>query len=218
MLQHFNVTRTARFATWGEYTEKTTQIWVVIHGYGQLAEYFIRKFHFLNPETHFVIAPEALSRHYLKGFEGKVGAVWMTREDREAEISDYLGYLNGLFSHLSQKYHFETNKNLGYNLLAFSQGCSTAWRWIAQAKENLGVSFQKYVMNAGDFPKDVDFKTFYQKNLDTKLYYLYGKQDELIPQINFEQSLELYKDFLTKILPFEGIHELYIPFLKEIME
>ncbi len=217
MLHNIKVSRTARYATWGEYNENTQQVWFVIHGYGQLAEFFVKKFHFLNPKTHFVIAPEALSRHYLDGFTGKVGAVWMTREDRDAEIEDYLAYLNQLFVSLSEKYRFSTQKNLQFNLLAFSQGCSTGWRWIVQAKENLGISFQKYILNAGDFPKDVDMIAFHAQNPDTKLYYLYGNEDELIPQIHFQEGIELHKNILTNVMIFEGKHELHQPFLMELM-
>ena len=36
------------------------------------------------------MAPEGLSRFYLEGFSGKVGATWMTREDRLNDIDNYL--------------------------------------------------------------------------------------------------------------------------------
>jgi hypothetical protein len=46
------------------------------------------------------VAPEGLSRFYFEGgFHGpgsKVGATWMTREDRLAKIEDYVGYLDAL--------------------------------------------------------------------------------------------------------------------------
>ncbi|NJL13531.1 MAG: hypothetical protein HC913_11350 [Microscillaceae bacterium] len=94
---YLSVQKTARFATLHELTDQTRHIWFVCHGYGQLAPYFIQKFAVLPPESHFVVAPEALSRFYMDGFSGKVGATWMTREDRELEIKDYLAYLNQVY-------------------------------------------------------------------------------------------------------------------------
>ncbi|MEZ4763957.1 MAG: hypothetical protein R3C26_12480 [Calditrichia bacterium] len=37
-----------------------------------------------------------MSRFYLQSTNGRIGATWMTREDRENEIADYLAYLNNL--------------------------------------------------------------------------------------------------------------------------
>jgi hypothetical protein len=52
----------ARYFSSGAVTPTTKHIWFVLHGYGQLAEYFIRKFDFrdftcrmLPPETKQVI-------------------------------------------------------------------------------------------------------------------------------------------------------------------
>src|ERR1051325_10016453 len=46
-----------------------------------------------------LVAPEGLSRFYLseRATERRVGASWMTREDRLAEIADYLGYLDAVY-------------------------------------------------------------------------------------------------------------------------
>ncbi|MCY7356827.1 MAG: phospholipase, partial [Rudanella sp.] len=41
---HLSVQRTARYYTLGDFTEQTTDLWFVLHGYGQLAKYFIRRF------------------------------------------------------------------------------------------------------------------------------------------------------------------------------
>ena len=38
------VPKTAKYFTLGELNENTETVWFVIHGYGQLAEYFIKKF------------------------------------------------------------------------------------------------------------------------------------------------------------------------------
>ena len=51
--------------------EKT--IWIVFHGYGQLAKFFLRKFNLLFEDNTLIVAPEGLNHFYLKGFSGRVG-------------------------------------------------------------------------------------------------------------------------------------------------
>ena len=52
------------------------------------------------------MAPEALSRFYADVTPGRhgptstVGATWMTREDRENEIRDYVAYLDEMTDHV----------------------------------------------------------------------------------------------------------------------
>ena len=95
---HLAVTRTARYYQQGELSAQTRRVWFVCHGYGQLAAYFSRHFAFLastDPGT-VIIAPEGLSRFYLQGNGGRVGASWMTRDDRLHEIDDHVGFLNQL--------------------------------------------------------------------------------------------------------------------------
>src|SRR2546425_9676771 len=73
----------------------------VCHGSGQLAARSLRHFEPLADGTRLVVAPEALSRFYLEDTtvpakERKVGATWMTRENRLSEIDDYVRYLDAL--------------------------------------------------------------------------------------------------------------------------
>ena len=77
-----------------ELTEATERIWLVFHGYGQLAEYFIKKFEDLDPTKNFIIAPQGLSKYYLQGVYGRVGASWMTKEDRLTEIANQYAYID----------------------------------------------------------------------------------------------------------------------------
>src|SRR2546425_7420836 len=88
---HLPVTRTARYFTLGESSPGVGEVWFVCHGYGQLAGRFLRHFEPLADGTRLVVAPEALSRFYLEDTtvpakERKVGATWMTRENRLSEI------------------------------------------------------------------------------------------------------------------------------------
>ena len=88
--KNITIPKTARYFVLGEASEQIEEIWFVIHGYGQLANYFIKKFEVLNNGKNLIVAPEALHRFYWKGFDGKVGASWMTNVERLEEIADYI--------------------------------------------------------------------------------------------------------------------------------
>lgn len=96
------VARTARFCQVGRLSAGTSQIWFACHGYRQLAERFAGRFAAACTEGAVVVAPEALSRFYVDqapgvhGKESRVGASWMTHSGREAEIRDYVAYLDAL--------------------------------------------------------------------------------------------------------------------------
>src|ERR671913_1620 len=90
------VPRTARYYTLGPTHGFPRELWIVCHGYGQLASRFVSQFAALDDGTRLIVAPEALSRFYLDPIpkrrneaSPRVGASWMTREDRESEIADY---------------------------------------------------------------------------------------------------------------------------------
>ena len=101
----------------------------VLHGYGQLPAFFIRKFQAQVNAGWRVVAPEGAHRFYLKGTEGRVGASWMTREARLDDIADQMQFLDALRDQL------DAESDAGPNvLLGFSQGASTALRWAALGK------------------------------------------------------------------------------------
>lgn len=153
MERHLSVTRTARYQQLGEVSAATRQLWLVAHGYGQLAEYFIRHFaplHAADPAGTVVVAPEALSRFYLAGTGGRVGASWMTRADRLAEIADQTHYLSQLLNYLLA----DCPVGVRLTVLGFSQGTATVSRWLTQ---DAGCwRPHQLVLWAGDFPADID--------------------------------------------------------------
>lgn len=126
----------------------TKNVWLVFHGYGQLSKYFIEKFRLLNQERgDVVIAPQGLSKFYLKSFYGKVGANWMTKDEREHDIELNNRYLNELYKILQEQIH----DNVKVNILGFSQGTATASRWIAQNH----IKHHLFVMWAGFFASEI---------------------------------------------------------------
>ena len=122
--------------------EKASKIIFALHGYGQLSKYFIRKFNDLH-EDYFIIAPEGLHRFYIKASAGRVGASWMTKENREDDIKDYINLLNNIWDKYNEQYQFSERI-----LLGFSQGGATASRWHQFGK----FKAQKFILWASIFP------------------------------------------------------------------
>ena len=170
--------KTARIVTHGTLTEKTKLIWIVTHGYGFLAEFFIKKFEELNPEEHYIIVPEALNRFYLKDMSGRVGASWMTTEDRESEIKDYIKYLDKVYETLI----LQTDaKIVG---LGFSQGAATIARWAVKTHNRLN----RIVFWGGNIPNDC-LNDIDQLN-SMSPYLLVGDEDEFITKEVYEKVLK----------------------------
>lgn len=149
-LHHISTTRTARYATLGD-PASAHEAWVVLHGYGQLAEYFIRPFRVLDDGRRLIVAPEALSRFYLDGMDQheRVGATWMTRADRRHEIDDYVRYLDALYAQLVAD---GLSDEAPVHVLGFSQGTATACRWAAFGE----VRTDRLTLWAGGVPPDLD--------------------------------------------------------------
>lgn len=130
---HLTTERTARVITAGgpDGSEPgLPEAWLVCHGYRQLASRFARRFLGIATPARRIVAPEGLSRFYVDptpgrhGPESRVGASWMTRDDRLAEIRDYVHYLDRVAERFAQ--------GAGRMVaLGFSQGAHTAARWVA---------------------------------------------------------------------------------------
>lgn len=173
--------KTGRYYLSAPLDYKIKTIWFVFHGYGQLAEKFIKNFSSMADEQNLVIAPEALNKFYLHGFSGEVGATWMTTENRESEIKDYLIFLTNVFSKISSELY---TPKLKLNLIGFSQGCSTAVRWLMSKK----IMADKIFLCGGLLPKDIDFKTAAIVFKSTRLIYITGKDDKFFTQQEIEKE------------------------------
>lgn len=149
------VPRTARYATLGEGGAAVREVWFVLHGFGQLGPYFIRHFGVLADGTRLVVAPEALNRFYLEPTSWKgagtarVGATWMTREEREAEMRDYVGYLDLLYDRVFADLD---RAAVRVTVLGFSQGVATGARWLCRGRAQADA----FVGWAGPFPPELD--------------------------------------------------------------
>jgi predicted esterase len=199
---HITVQRTARYYTLGERTERTKNIWFVLHGYGQLAQYFIRRFDVVQDEETLIVAPEGLSRLYLNGEYSKIGASWITREDRDNEARDYVAYLNQVYDTILQNHDAS---QLNITLMGFSQGAATACRWLA----NGHVPASRLLLWAGFFPNGVADVIATEQLAGLQVDYVYGEQDEYIAQMPdpaaYLQRIQTDVPHIT-IIPFDGGH------------
>lgn len=189
------IQKTAQYSTIGEFNEQTENVWFVIHGYGQLAEHFIKKFKVLDDEKTVIIAPEALSRFYLNGFSGRVGATWMTREERDSEILDYINYLNFLYQTVLQGKDLNTLK---INILGFSQGTATVSRWCM----NDQIKYDRLILWAGYFENCIQDVINPAKLTEKEVVLCYGKEDEFLIKVDIEQ----YQKDIQKVIPHVQIH------------
>lgn len=167
---HLTVPRTARYHMLGD-AAKARAIWIVLHGYGQLARYFLRKFEGLE-EGLLIAAPEGLSRFYTDEAHSRVGATWMTREDREHEIADQCTYLDALAALLDQ-----ADNQRPVHVLGFSQGVATTLRWAAYGH----TSIQHLVLWGGSLPVDIPSGVLSEKLGKCTVQLVSGANDALVP-------------------------------------
>ncbi len=205
---HVTVPRTARLYALGD-AATARELWVAIHGYGQLASHFVR--HFApHLAERLIVAPEALSRFYLESREGnagahgpRVGATWMTREDREAEIADYVRWLD-----LAVRAAYDTRaaEHVPLHVLAFSQGTATACRWLAARAASGAAPARRLVLWAGDTPPDLDLDAAWLRA--TRVTLVAGRSD---PFVTPERFAELEARLTTSgvrldVVRFDGAH------------
>jgi predicted esterase len=195
-------TRRARYFTEGGGEQPLGESWIVLHGLGQLASVFMTYFRSIATPARLIVAPEALNRHYImesgsRSKDAKIGATWMTREDRENEIADYVDYLDNVWRETSQGATRVT-------VLGFSQGVATAARWIAMGKSRI----DRFIVWAGQIPPDIEPSAF--AKLSGGITIVSGDKDEFASWIaegdpNGRLTAAGVK---PKMLTFEGGHRM----------
>lgn len=215
MEHHFSVPRTARYQQLGQVSAATRQLWLVLHGYGQLAEYFIRHFaplHAADPAGTVIVAPEALSRFYLDGTGGRIGASWMTRADRLAEIADQAAYLTALLDHLLAA----CPAGVKVTVLGFSQGTATAGRWLAHYAGRWRP--ERLVLWAGDFPADIEAELARQLLQSLPVTLVSGDQDQYVSAAMLHTQADTLRQQGAQVqaLGFAGGHMLNAELLRHL--
>ena len=200
----FTVSRTAKVEVLGDLFDATQNVWIVLHGYGQTAAEFLVHFKNLESPSRCFLAPEGLSKFYIKGVSGAVGASWMTKLDREDEITDYLNYLEQVV-----QYVFDTSPNATVFLLGFSQGAAAAARFFARIKSEM---IGGLVLWGAVFPPDLQLPDLNQINSNL-VHIVFGNSDPYF----LSQGTEANSFIQPRLWPFEGGHEVPPEILREVV-
>jgi predicted esterase len=158
-----------------------SEVWFVLHGFGQLAAQFIQDFAPAVRPGRVVIAPEALNHFYTDHRGKKTGATWMTSEDREAEIRDYVRYLDQVAGHFLAGLSMPRIEVHG-----FSQGSATAARWVALGT----VSADRLVLWGGEMPPDPPVEQWVERLNAVDLQIVMGNKDQYYSRDRVDQGLE----------------------------
>ena len=196
------VTKQARYAAYGNLTEQTKYFWFALHGSKMLCEQLLYKFENFDPNEHFVIAPEGLSRFYLNGFGGDVVATWMTSRDRLMEISDFSDYLSKLYNLYTKKLNTSATKIV----LGFSQGGTTAMRWLHHNQ----VDLDHLLLYASWIPEDIDLQASQTKLKSFSKHYTYGTEDQFLSESRIEGLNKVISknDLSIQMYPYSGKHRI----------
>ena len=203
---HISVKRTVRYFALGD-PARAGEVWFVCHGYGQLAARFLEKLRELDDGRRYLVAPEGLSRFYLSESptERRVGASWMTREDRLAEIEDYVPYLDAVSADV---FGSLDRARVTVHALGYSQGAATVSRWVAMGKATI----DRLTLWGGEFPPDLDLTvdTVVSRLQAAHLTLVYGRSDEYItPKVVQAVTTRLRQHGIPyQEIPFDGGHEL----------
>jgi len=210
--RHIRVARTARFWSLGSPGPQTREVWLVCHGYGQLAGRFLRRFVVLDDGSRYIVAPEALSRFYLEGGNGgerTVGATWMTREDRLHEIDDHVAYLDALCGQVFSEVERDA---VEFTVLGFSQGVATVCRWAVRAP----IAPDRLIAWAGSLPDELTPAP--RLFGDARLTLVLGDRDPHVPD-GAEQRLRLRLEeggMPFEFVRFAGGHEVRPTTLQDV--
>jgi predicted esterase len=201
---HLTTIRRARYFTAGG-GEGVSEVWLVIHGFGQLAQSFGRTFERVATPRRLIVAPEALNRFYLEEGPGgshagaRVGATWMTREDRDADIADYVDWLDAV--------HAATvPAGARVTALGFSQGVATVSRWLTLGTRRA----HRFVAWAGQLPPELDLGALRDRLDGGPLVIVRGTTDRYATWINEEENRTRLREsgIGVESLTFEGGHRL----------
>ena len=211
MKKQISISKTGKYSQIGKSSKKINNVWIVLHGYGMLSEYFVKKFECIIDETTLVIAPEATNRFYLGNNYNRVGASWMTKLDREQEISDNILFLDKLFSIIKKDIGHD---NFKLNTLGFSQGGPALVRWLMSNKLNTN----SLILWGSDIPKDSLVTENKSRWNSINLKIVIGKNDEYINEEKKQEFVGVVKSYGLKydLIEYKGSHKIIEEELKKI--
>lgn len=170
--RHITIERRARYAILSGEPGRIREVWFGLHGYNQLAPRFLRPFSGLDDGTRRILAPEGLHRQYIDHATRKVGASWMTSEDRLTDIGDYVAYLDRL--HAAALADLGDAADVRVIALGFSQGVHTLCRWVAFGTARI----DRAILWGATVPPDLDLAAHGGTLSNADLQLVVGEEDE----------------------------------------
>ncbi|MES2125613.1 MAG: phospholipase [Gemmatimonadota bacterium] len=161
--------RHARVGVVGD-LDTAEEAWLILHGYGMLAQGILHWFRQAERRGRVLIAPEGLSRFYIeeKGVR-RVGASWMTREDRDHELADQQAYLDrvvhGLIGEVSR-----------FEIHGFSQGVAAGARWLVRTERPVA----RMVCWGGTVPEEIDPAAIASRLRGDPVHFVVGDRDRWV--------------------------------------
>jgi predicted esterase len=219
---HLPVLKTARYYQIGTPNSLVRDVWVVLHGFSQLAADFAVPFQPLAADSRLIVVPEGLSKFYLDtrpGHSGasKVGALWLTREDRETEIVDIVNYLDRLYERILEELASNgvDRDQLRVHALGFSQGGPAASRWAARG----AAVIDHLVPWAHAIPQDVNLRALVERRPRLTIDMVYGTRDRFIGEDAVEEQRAVLESSGVHYTmhPFQGGHALNQVMLRHLM-
>lgn len=217
------VRRTARLAVRGPASGPVRELWIVLHGYGQLAGPFLDGLGAIDDGSRLLVAPEALSRYYEGTIEERVrrkgdqvvGASWMTKEARLDDIADNLAYLDLVHRWCRERLQATGGGAPPLTVLGFSQGAATTTRWVASA----AAAVARHVVWGSTFPPDADLRPASPLRRGANLLVI-GARDQYATDklVAAERARLAETGFPYRFVTFDGGHRLDDGALRAIVD
>ncbi len=205
--EHLEVRRTALLASLGpEPGPAIRELWYLLHGQAMRAAQILEMARTLDDGSRLLVAPEALNRHYVGpavARDAPIGATWMTRAEREADIHDNIAYLESVHAHLRRQFGGITPP---VTVLGFSQGGAAAVRWAAHG----GIRPARLIIWESSLPPEVDYAALTARQPGMRLTYVCGTRDKFItPKVlEAQHALLQQANVAFDEVSFDGGHRL----------
>ena len=203
MKKQISISKTHKYSQLGKCSTKIDTVWIVLHGYGMLSEYFIKKFECILNEKTVVIAPEGSNRFYLNNNYSRVGASWMTKVDKEKDIEDNISFIETLYTKIVDDIG---HNNFKLKTLGFSQGGATLVRWIMSNS----IKVDSLILWGSDIPQDSLTNQNKSRWSSINIKIVIGKKDEYISDENKKKVIDAVNSYglSYKLIEYDGPHKI----------
>jgi predicted esterase len=211
--KYIKTTKTSRYFILGASNKLIKNVLFVFHGYGQLAKEFVKHFELIADDQSLIVAPEAMNKFYVRGFTGKIGTTWMTKEDRETEINDYVNMIDNVYKEISE---ITDLTKVRINVLGFSQGGHTAVRWLSEKQPPVN----SLILWGSGMPRDTNciLNLTYWNSI--KINLVVGNKDRFIREEKLNEELTFINEqkINCKLIKYNGSHLIDLENLQTIFD